>query len=122
MKKYLVGVASAGAFLAPMLAFAQGEISIDASTGISGLVSAMTSLINAFVPIAIVIAVIIVIWGAFQIIVGGSDEEARKSGRSKILWGLIGIFLLLSAWALVSIVIGSLDVTGTPSAVTGTVF
>src|SRR3989344_3442874 len=117
MKKYLAPV-SVGALFAPMLAFA---VTVDAAGGITGLVTGIKAVINILVPLAIVIAVVIVIWGAFQIIIGGSDEEARKAGRGKILWGLIGLFLLLAAWALVSIVINSVSFTGNAD-VTGTLF
>lgn len=111
----MVGLLLLSAVLvAPIAAFAQ-VANVDASNGIGGLVSGIQSVINVVMPLIIIIAVVIVIWGAFQIIIGASDEEARASGRSKILWGLVGVFLALAAWALVSIVVNSVTFTGDDS-------
>src|SRR3989344_294604 len=120
MKKVIV---LGAALFAPVAAFAQ-TINVDATGGISGLVTAIQSVINVVMPLIVVIAVVVVIWGAFQIILGASDEEARKSGRSKILWGLVGVFLALSAWALVAIVVNSLSITAPANvnSVVGNVF
>src|SRR3989344_4715116 len=116
MKKVIV--LGATLFL-PLVVFAQSEVVVNVTQGVSGLVGAVQGVINVAMPLIVVIAVIVVIWGAFQIILGASDEEARKSGRSKILWGLVGVFLALSAWALVAIVINSLSVTGAGTVNTG---
>lgn len=106
MKKY-IGL-SLALLLVPALAFAV-EIN---GNGIGGIVLGIKDIINIVMPLIIIIAVVIVIWGAVQIILGAGSEESRASGRSKILWGLIGVFLALAAWALVSIVVNAVTFTG----------
>src|SRR3989344_6891945 len=121
MKKVIVLGAT---LILPLVVFAQSEVVVNVTQGVSGLVGAVQGVINVAMPLIVVIAVIVVIWGAFQIILGASDEEARKSGRSKILWGLVGVFLALSAWALVAFLVNSLSITAPANvnSVVGNVF
>lgn len=103
-----------GILLVPSFASA---VSVNGN-GIGGLVSGIQSVINIVMPLIVIIALVIVIWGAVQIIIGGGSEESRQSGRAKILWGLIGLFLALASWALVSIVANAVIFQGTPTILT----
>jgi hypothetical protein len=88
----------------PALAFA-------AITDIQDLGDTILSIINeVLVPIVFAIAFIVFIWGVFQYFIqGGSDEEAKEKGKSLMLWGLIGFFLMVSIWGLVNILVGTFD-------------
>lgn len=96
MKKIAIG-ALVG--LLPVVAFAQQTI-----TNLEEVGGFVQYLINLAFPILIAIAVFVVVWGIFKFVLNAGDEEARKTGRSLILWGVIGIFLMLSVWGLVNIV------------------
>ncbi len=95
-----VGIGAA-MFLLPAVAFAQ--YSIQSSTG---LFSAIQSILNAIIPIIIALAVVFILWGIVQSFIKGSDEE-RKAGHMKILYGIIGLFVMISIWGLVNILVGT---------------
>src|SRR3989344_9646207 len=101
MKKY---IALVGASFLPAIAFAQ----VSVTGGLDSVFKALQSLFNYIFPILLLIAVFIVVWGIFQFILNSGDEEARKSGRSKILWGIVGIFLMLSVWGLINILVNTI--------------
>jgi hypothetical protein len=42
------------------------------------------------------IAVIMILWGAFQIFTAGGDVEKVKAGRSTILYAVIGLVIILA--------------------------
>ncbi len=96
MKKIAIGTLVG---LLPIVAFAQQTVESLDDVG-----AFVTYLINLAFPILIAIAVFIVVWGIFKFVLNAGDEEARKTGRSLILWGVVGIFLMLSVWGLVNIV------------------
>jgi NADH:ubiquinone oxidoreductase subunit 2 (subunit N) len=99
MKK--LGYISA-AFALPFLAFAQINSVTDVGTLIIGLIN------NVAVPIVFALAFLVFIWGIFQYFIqGGHDEEKREAGKSLMLWGLIGFFVMVSVWGLVHILIGT---------------
>jgi hypothetical protein len=63
---------------------------------------------NVLVPVLFAIAFIVFIWGAFKtFIIGATTEEVKKEGKSLMLWGLIGFFVMVSVWGLVNILINT---------------
>jgi NADH:ubiquinone oxidoreductase subunit 2 (subunit N) len=100
-------IALIGAMLAlPALTFA-AQIN-----DIQGVGSTITDLINnVAVPVLFAIAFIVFIYGVFQFfILGAKDEEKQATGRSLMLWGLIGFFVMVSVWGLVNILVGTFNV------------
>jgi hypothetical protein len=88
--------------LLPALAFAQVNSINDAGRIVIDLIN------NVGVPIVFALAFIVFIWGIFQyFIAGGHDEEKRDAGKSLMLWGLIGFFVMVSVWGLVNILLGT---------------
>jgi hypothetical protein len=54
------------------------------------------------------VAFIVFIWGIFEyFIAGGANEEKRKQGKSFILYGLIGFFIMMSVWGLVNVIVNT---------------
>lgn len=91
-----------GAFAFPFLAFAQVNSLYQAGAIIINLIN------NVAVPIVFAVAFIVFIFGIFQYFIqGGHDEEKRAAGRSLMLWGLIGFFVMVSVWGLVNILRGT---------------
>ena len=56
------------------------------------------------VVFGIIIGAIFIIWGGVQYVTAGGDEEGTGAAKKKIIGGLIGIAIVLLAFALVNIV------------------
>jgi hypothetical protein len=68
---------------------------------------------HAVVPFIFAIALVAFLWGVFQyFIAGGADEEKRKTGRSFIIWGIIGFFVMVSIWGIVNLLVGTFNFGG----------
>lgn len=61
------------------------------------------------VPILISLGVVYFIWGVLQFILG-SAEEAKKEGRTKMLNGLIGLFVIIAFWGIIALVTSTFGV------------
>ncbi|MFA4890526.1 MAG: pilin [Candidatus Paceibacterota bacterium] len=92
--------------LAPSLAFARSVTDI-----ISGTIM---PIINAIIPLLIAVAVVLFLFGVVKFITSAGDEEKRKEARSFMLYGIIGIFVMVSVWGLVGILSDTLGL-GTSS-------
>lgn len=105
MKK-LGYLSAAFALSFPLFAFAQVN-----ATNVQNLGQGIIGLINnVAVPLLFAIAFIVFIWGVFQyFIAGGHDEEKRETGKSLMLWGIIGFFIMVSVWGLVNILRGTFN-------------
>jgi|SRR3989344_3587317 len=86
-------------FLVPALAFAQVDTSVSSFDDILLFVS---RIINSLIPIIISLAVLVFIWGVFRYVVS-SDEEAKGKGKNLMIWGIVGIFVMVSVWGLVNV-------------------
>ncbi len=71
---------------------------------------------NAIIVFLIGLAFVVFLWGVYKYIYSAS-VEAKESARSLIIYGLIGLFVMLAAWGLVNIL---LDTFGFTSANTPT--
>lgn len=58
---------------------------------------------SVIIPLLVSLAIMVFIYGVITYIISADDEEKRKVGRSYILYGIIGIFVIVSVWGLVNI-------------------
>jgi uncharacterized membrane protein YfcA len=100
MKKYLGLLA---VLAAPAVAFAQNP------SQLFGLLNITKTVLNYIIPILITFAVIYFIWGVISYVIA-KDEEARKESRDKIIYGVIGIFVIVAIWGLVGFLSTTLGV------------
>jgi len=95
MKKFIL----AGLALAPALAFAAPL------SNIGDLLTSFGNLVSAALPIVVGIALLGFFYGlAMFIFNAGKDEAKRAEGRSIMIYGIIGLFVMVSVWGLVNFV------------------
>jgi len=54
------------------------------------------------VKLLIALAVVVFLWGVFNFI-RASDDSKKSEGKKLMLWGIIGLFVIVSIWGIVSI-------------------
>lgn len=63
-----------------------------------------TEILNPVIVLLFALATILFIWGIIQYIIGSQGDTGKlKTARSVILWGIIGMFIMASAWGFVAI-------------------
>lgn len=97
MKKGLKFILAGAAGMLPFAAFAQE------AKGVIDILNIISNIINAIIPFVVGLAVLVIIWGIFGYITGAGDEEKRGEAKQYIIWGIIGVFVMLSIWGLVAI-------------------
>jgi len=68
-----------------------------------GIICRIGNILNTIIPILIVLGVVYFVWGVIAYMIG-SDEEAKKKGRNRIIFGIIGLVVIVGMWGLVNIV------------------
>lgn len=75
-----------------------------ALSSVGGILDYLTCLIiGNLVPLLFAIAVVGFIWGVIQMVLNPEDAEKRKQGKMYMVWGIVGLFVMLSIWGLVQI-------------------
>lgn len=66
-------------------------------------------ILNIIVPILIALGVVYFIWGVITYVIS-SDEEAKQAGRDRIIFGIIGLAVIIGLWGLVKILTNTFGV------------
>ncbi len=107
MKKTFLKLGVLSVFVAPAIAGAQSI------GGILGLLAQANDLINRLIPFIIALTVLIFLWGIFRLVMAGGDGEARKEAQGYIIWGVVALFVMVSVWGLVNILVRSVNLDNT---------
>ena len=99
-----------GTFLLPTLALAQGTISQQNAGGqITYLIGLAVRSLNIIVGLLITVALVYFIWACIQFFIS-ADAEEKAENKQHIIYGLIGIFAIVSVWGLVGFLGGLLGI------------
>ena len=55
---------------------------------------------------------LVFVWGVVEFLWGlnaGSREEGKENGKRHMLWGIVGMFIMFAAYAIVSLIADSVD-------------
>lgn len=61
---------------------------------------------NMFLQVLIAFSIIWIVFNVVRyLIVGADNEDSRKTAQQAIMWGIIGLAIILSIWGIVNVVI-----------------
>ncbi|MEK7645009.1 MAG: hypothetical protein AAB391_01645 [Patescibacteria group bacterium] len=105
MKKLFYGMsAAAAALMAPISVFAAVSTDFENTTqGLGGIAQLFRSFLDYAVPFLIACAVVYFLYGVLQYVIMGDDEEKKEKAKSTILYGIVGIFVMVSVYGLVTL-------------------
>jgi uncharacterized membrane protein len=69
-------------------------------------------ILNPLIALAFAIALLVFFWGIFQFIRSETADTQREKGKSKILWGLVGMFIMVSAFGLIRLILNTFGLSG----------
>ena len=94
MKKY--------GFLLLMLSL---PATVSAAATFAEALGILQGLLNGLLPILIALAVAIFLWGVLKYIRASDNPDQRTEGRELMIYGIIAIFVMVSLWGLVSVIV-----------------
>lgn len=113
--KIILGSVAGVLTLLPTLAFAQNNLQLS-SNGISGILVQFGKILEMIVPLLIALAVIGFLYGVMRFVFSAGDDEARKAGKNLMIYGLIGIVVMVSIWGLVRFAQNTFGISGQEAA------
>lgn len=72
-----------------------------------GAIRCVTGMINMTIPLVIGIAVFLFLWGLIKYITAGGDDKAVAEARKFMTFGIIALFVMVSVWGLVGILVNT---------------
>ncbi len=71
---------------------------------IEDLILQFKDILNSIVPVLVALGVVYFVWGVVQYVIA-DGEEAKKKGKDRIIYGVIGFAVIVGLWGLVNIVV-----------------
>jgi hypothetical protein len=68
------------------------------------------NILNPTIILMFAAALVIFLWGVLKYIKGADNDVARKEGAQHILWGLIGMSVMIAAFTLIKIVLNTFNI------------
>ncbi len=88
----IFAVAIITTFLLPAIAFA---------ATLDSLLNALISVVQTIIPVIMACAVLVFFWGIVKFVNNAGDEKAVEEGKSLMLWGMIGLFVMVALWGII---------------------
>lgn len=67
------------------------------------------SIINPVINFLLVLATLVFLWGVIQYVIAGDSSDKTDRAKRQIVWGLVGLTIMASAWAIVKIIQRTLE-------------
>ena len=67
-------------------------------------------ILNPLILLAFGVAFIVFFWGIFQFIYSETADTGREQGKKKIFWGLFGMFIMVSAYGLIRLILSTFSI------------
>jgi hypothetical protein len=68
----------------------------------------LDNIVNPIILLMLALAVIFFLWGVLDFVRNAENSEKRKEGGTHMLWGAIGLFIMISAYGIVRLIIGTI--------------
>jgi hypothetical protein len=89
------------------------EIAYAASENVDQFIMNVNRLIiNPLIALLFALALVYFLWGMFQFIANGANEEKKTEGKSHMLWGIIGLTIMMGVFALLNLILSTFNITG----------
>jgi hypothetical protein len=67
------------------------------------------NIVDPLVLLAFAVAIFVFVWGIYQMFSNGDDPSARSTGQSHMIWGIVGIAIMLSAWGIIYFILNTIS-------------
>ncbi len=74
-------------------------------------------IIFPLITLMMAVALLVFLYGGYEFVSGAGDEGARSKGKAHMLYGIIGLLVMISAYAILAIATGTfgIDIPRQPS-------
>ena len=69
-------------------------------------------IINPLISLLFALAVAFFLYGVFEFIANQDNEEKRTAGKMHMLWGIIGITIMMGVFMIMRVILDTFDVRG----------
>jgi len=76
------------------------------------LVKVTDQLINPLIGFLFALAVIFFLYGVLEFLLRQESEEAKTTGKQHMIWGIIGITIMMGVWTILAVISNTIGTSG----------
>ncbi len=69
-------------------------------------------IINPLIILLFVLALAFFLYGLFEFIANGANDEKKTTGKGHMLWGVVGLAIMMGVWSILTIIMNTLNIQG----------
>ena len=69
-------------------------------------------IINPLILLLFGLAVVYFLYGVFEFISNGENEEKKTTGRSHMIWGIVGIVIMMGVFTILNMIMNTFNIEG----------
>ena len=69
-----------------------------------------TLIVNPTIYLLLALAAVYFVWGVFMFVSNYENPEAQAAGKKHMIWGIVGIAIMLSAFGIMRMIAGTIGV------------
>ena len=66
------------------------------------------TILNPLIALLFAVALVMFIWGVVEFTANADNEEKRTTGRQHILWGIVGMIIMISVFGIMRLITGTI--------------
>lgn len=71
-----------------------------------------TQIINPLILLLFALALAYFLYGMFEFIAGGANDEKKTIGKSHMFWGVIGLTIMMGVWFILGLILDTFNIKG----------
>jgi len=92
-----------------MIAYAQGGAHVVAAQGLLAKIESV--ILFPLMTLMISVALLVFLYGMYEYVLNADDESGRTTGKTHMLYGIIGLLVMVSAYAILKIAAATFGVS-----------
>ncbi len=74
------------------------------------IINVNRTIINPLILFLFALAVVYFLYGVFEFMMNQANEEKKTSGKSHMLWGIIGLTIMMGVWAILNVILNTFNI------------
>ena len=74
------------------------------------IINVNREIINPLIGLLFALAIAYFLYGVYEFIASGANDEKKTTGKSHMLWGVVGITIMMGVWFILGLVLNTLDI------------
>lgn len=76
------------------------------------LVKVSDNIINPLIIFMFALAMVFFLYGVLEFFLNQDNEEAKTNGKSHMIWGVIGLTIMIGVWSILGMIISTFNIRG----------